>query len=266
MNPLRITIVQSQLHWEDTAANLQMFTDKLTHVSDTDLIVLPETFSTGFSMQAVHLAEGMDGTAVNWMRKTAAEKNAVITGSLIIKEGNEIYNRLIWMQPDGKFNYYNKRHRFSIGGEGEVFTAGAERIIVELNGWKICPLICYDLRFPVWSRNTAEDGYDVLLYVANWPERRIQAWKYLLVARAIENQCYTVGVNCIGTDGNDIYSTGDSMVIDALGNIVYHSPRQDDIHTVELSYADLQKLRTDLPFLKDADSFEVNPHHKFKSH
>lgn len=279
---LRITLVQSNLHWQDVDANLQMFSDKLTSVSDTDLIVLPEMFSTGFSMSAEQLAEEMNGKAVNWMRTVAKAKNAVVTGSLIIKESNPdiedawcYFNRLIWMKPDGKYLTYDKRHLFSLSGEEKVYVAGTDKWIVELNGWKICPLICYDLRFPVWSRNTitpspsgraGEGTYDVLLYVANWPERRIQAWKYLLISRAIENQCYTIGLNRVGNDGNDIYHSGDSMVVDALGNILYHKEQAEDVTTIELNYEDLQKLRESLPFLKDADSFEVNPKTKFRNH
>lgn len=288
-SPLRITLVQSNLHWQDIDANLHMFSEKLTGVSDADLIVLPEMFTTGFSMAAEQLAEEMEGKSVQWMRELAKEKNAVVTGSLIIKvpsssdraEGEVVwlyYNRLIWMKPDGKYLTYDKRHLFNLSGEEKVYTAGTEKWIVELNGWKICPLICYDLRFPVWSRNaphpnppqrggpTEEGPYDVLLYVANWPERRIQAWKYLLIARAIENQCYTIGLNRVGNDGNDIYHSGDSMAVDALGNIIYHKEHIEDITTIELNYEELHKLRESLPFLKDADSFEINPKAKFKSH
>lgn len=270
--PLKVTLVQSSLHWQDIDANLQMFSDKLTGISSTDLIVLPEMFSTGFSMQAEQLAEEMDGKAVNWMHRLAKEKNAVVTGSLIIKEPNPdnedawcYYNRLVWMKPDGKYLTYDKRHLFSLSGEERIYEAGTEKLILELNGWKICPLICYDLRFPVWSRNTA-DGYDVLLYVANWPERRIQAWKYLLIARAIENQCYTIGLNRIGNDGNDMYYSGDSMVVEPLGNTIYHKEHIEGITTIELNYEDLLKLRENLPFLKDADTFELNPRTKFRGH
>ena len=270
--PLRITLVQSSLHWQDVDANLAMFSSKLTGVSGADLIVLPEMFTTGFSMDAERLAEEMDGKAVNWMRELAKEKNAVVTGSLIIKAPDVddeerwcYYNRLIWMKPDGKYLTYDKRHLFSLSGEEKVYTAGTEKWIAELNGWKICPLICYDLRFPVWSRNDV-DGYDVLLYVANWPERRVQAWKYLLIARAIENQCYTIGLNRVGNDGKDIYHSGDSMAVDALGNIIYHKEHTEDVTTIELHYEELHKLRESLPFLKDADSFEVNPKAKFRSH
>lgn len=266
MNNLYITIIQSNLLWEDISSNLEMFSEKIASVKNkSDLIVLPEMFSTGFSMNAKTLAEEMNGKAVQWMRKITAEKNCVITGSLMIKEGGNFFNRLIWMTPDGSFEQYNKRHLFSLSNEPKIYTAGEEKIVVELNGWKICPLVCYDLRFPVWSRNKNAE-YDVLLFVANWPERRIQAWKHLLIARAIENQSYVVGLNRVGNDGNDIYHSGDSMVVDALGNILYHKINDEDIFTIELKYDDLIKVRKSLPFLKDADGFILNPKLKIKSH
>jgi omega-amidase len=272
MSPLKITLVQSSLHWEDIDANLAMFSQKLANISKTDLIVLPEMFSTGFSMKAELLAEEMNGKAIAWMQKTAAEKNAVVTGSLVIraasieKDGDmAFFNRLVWMRPDGTYETYDKRHLFSFSGEDTVYTAGSEKLIVELNGWRIRPLICFDLRFPVWSRNTDAE-YDLLLYVANWPERRVQAWKYLLIARAIENQAYVVGLNRIGNDGNDIYHSGDSMVIDALGNILYHRQHDEDVVTIELNYDELQKVRNQFQFLKEADNFVINPKSKIVGH
>lgn len=241
-----------------------MFSKKISSVGETDLIVLPETFSTGFSMNP-KFAEDMNGQAVEWMKKTAAEKRCVVTGSLMIKERGKFFNRLIWIQPYGELFTYDKRHLFSLSDEPKFFTAGKERIIVELNGWKICPQICYDLRFPVWARNTNAE-YDILLYVANWPERRAQAWKYLLVARAIENQAYVIGENRVGNDAKDISHSGDSMVLDPLGNVLYHKIDAEDISTIEMNYAELKKLREQLPFLKDADDFVINPKAKFKSH
>jgi omega-amidase len=260
---LRVTLIQSILHWEDISANLEMFSQKISTIGETDLIILPETFSTGFSMNP-KFAEEQNGLSVEWMKKMAAEKNCVITGSLMIKERGKYFNRLYWVKPDGEFYTYDKRHLFILSDEPKFFTAGKERLIVELNGWKICPLICYDLRFPVWARN--RDEYDVLLYVANWPERRAQAWKYLLIARAIENQCYTIGLSRVGNDGNDIYHSGDSMVLDPLGNVLYHKHHEENITTLELNYEELQKAREQLPFLKDADDFILNPKAKFKSH
>jgi len=267
-NNLSITLIQSNLHWENIEANLEMFTQKIALIkNNTDLIVLPEMFSTGFSMRAEQLAEDMaNSKAIAWMRKTAAEKNCVITGSLLLKEDDSFFNRLIWMNVDGTMRQYDKRHLFSLSNEDEAFTPGQERLIVELKGWKICPLICYDLRFPVWARNSTADTYDVLLYVANWPERRVYAWKHLLVARAIENQAYVVGLNRVGNDGNDIYCSGDSMVLDPLGKTLYHKEQDEDIATVELSMEELVKARETLPFLNDADAFLINPKAKIKSH
>ncbi|HWB63673.1 MAG TPA: amidohydrolase [Chitinophagales bacterium] len=264
---LKVTLIQANLHWEDVDANLIMFGEKIAGLKEaTDLIVLPEMFSTGFSMNVAKLAEPMNNSkAIKWMRKMAAGKNAVITGSLMLEDGGAFYNRLIWMLPNGTFEQYDKRHLFSLSNEEKLYTPGNERIMVELKGWRVCPLVCYDLRFPVWSRNEPH-GYDLLLYVANWPERRIYAWKQLLVARAIENQSYVIGLNRVGNDGNDIYHSGDSMVVDALGNVLYHKQHDEDVFTTELNYEELEKTRKALPFLKDADSFIVNPKAKIQSH
>jgi predicted amidohydrolase len=264
MKNLSVTLVQSNLHWENIRANLEMFSEKIAQVGETYLIVLPETFTTGFSMNP-KFTEEMNGSAVRWMAQTAAQKNCVVCGSLMIKEEGKFYNRFIWMKPDGSLNTYDKRHLFCISDEPKFFTAGTERLVVELNGWKICPMICYDLRFPVWARNLQAE-YDVLLYVANWPERRRAAWTTLLPARAIENQAYTIGVNRVGEDGKGVTHTGDTMVIDALGNRLYWKENEEDVVTVELNYGELQKLREQLPFLNDADEFVLNPKQKFKSH
>ncbi len=272
MKNLRVTLVQSNLHWDNISANLEMFSKKIDTVvgpltNNTDLIVLPETFTTGFSMNP-KFAETMDGTAVEWMRKTAREKNCVICGSLMIEEEGKFYNRFVWMQPNGEFQTYDKRHLFCISDEPKFFTAGEERLIVELNGWKICPLICYDLRFPVWARNQHSPfaNYHLLLYVANWPERRNVVWKSLLPARAIENQAYVIGVNRVGIDEKNITHTGDSTVIDALGKTLYHIELEEDIFTIELNYEELKNVREQLPFLNDADDFVLNPKLKIKSH
>jgi omega-amidase len=270
---LNITLIQADLHWENIDANLAMFSAKTERINGaTDIIILPEMFSTGFSMNAPSLAEKMDGKAVNWMKQTAAAKNCVVTGSLIIaepvgrsKSEMRYYNRLVWMPPDGEYLYYDKRHLFSLSKEEMVFTPGNQRLVAEWKGWKICPLICYDLRFPVWSRNNGY-GYDLLLYVANWPERRVYAWKQLLVARAIENQCYVAGVNRVGNDGMDFYYSGDSMVVDTMGNVLYHKSEGEDVFTVELNYEALLKTRESLPFLKDADQFSLNPKLKIQAH
>ena len=252
MKNLRLAIIQSNLHWENISANLDMFSAKLGSIKQTDLIVLPETFTTGFSMNP-KLAETMDGRGVKWMQKTAHEKNAVICGSLMITEGGKFYNRLIWAQPNGEILTYDKRHLFCISDEPKFFSAGNERLIVELNGWKVCPLICYDLRFPVWTRCFNHEGngtpaYDILLYVANWPERRNHAWKTLLPARAIENQSFVVGVNRVGKDGNGMTHSGDSMAINAMGEILYGKEHEEDIFNVEFTYSELEKVRGQLPF------------------
>jgi len=265
-NNLHVTLVQSDLNWENIPVNLEMFTRKLRTVSKTDLIILPEMFSTGFSMNTEKLAEEMSGTAVEWMKKTTAEKKCAVCGSIMIQERNEFFNRLVWMPANGEYKVYDKRHLFSLSNEPETYTAGKEKLLVELNGWKICPLVCYDLRFPVWSRNTKSDSYDLLIYVANWPERRNYAWKSLLVARAIENQSYVAGLNRMGNDGNGIYHSGDSMVIDAMGKILYHVENREDVFTIELSAEALNDTRKNLPFLKDADDFVMNEKPKIKSH
>ncbi len=264
MKNLRVTLIQSNLHWENISANLEMFSEKINAIAETDLIVLPETFTTGFSMNP-KFAEAMDGSAVEWMRKFANEKGCVVCGSLMINDDGRFYNRLVWMQPDGEFLTYDKRHLFCISDEPKFFTAGEERLIVELNGWKICPLICYDLRFPVWARNHNAE-YDILLYVANWPERRNVAWKTLLPARAIENQAYVIGVNRVGVDEKNISHTGDSMAIDALGKTLYYKEHEEDVATIELNYEEFKKVREQLPFLNDADDFVLNPKLKIKSH
>jgi omega-amidase len=260
MKDLRITLVQTKLHWHKPELNLPMFDALLTQVkkSSTDIILLPEMFSTGFSMQAAALAEEMDGYAVTWMKKTAKQKNAILCGSLIIKEKNKFYNRLIWMNPDGTYLVYDKRHLFRMAHEEKTYAAGKKKIIVDCKGWKICPLVCYDLRFPVWSRRTEKENYDLLIYVANWPERRKHAWKQLLVARAIENQSYVAGLNRIGKDGNKINYTGDTAVIDPLGKkISFTKASMTSVETVTLSAKVLQGWREQMKTWMDADRFSL---------
>ncbi len=263
MQKLNVTIVQSPLHWENPEANLAMFTEKLNLLQElTDLIVLPEMFTTGFAVERAHIAEEPEGQGFQWLRKMAAEKKAVICGSLAVKEKGKLYNRLYWVEPNGKYSYYNKRHLFRMARENEHFSAGDKRIICEWKGWKICPLICYDLRFPVWARNqwkTAHEAeYDLLLYVANWPEARGFPWKSLLIARAIENQCFVVGVNRIGPDGNNINHSGDSMILnprgEQLSNMQAHENRAE---TLELDYEYLASFRKQFPVGMDADKFEL---------
>lgn len=262
MSDLTVSLIQANLHWEDIAANLAMFDQKIDSIKErTEVIVLPEMFSTGFSMQSARLSETMDGGAVQWMKKKAKQKNVIITGSLIIEEGGEYYNRLIWMLPNGAFGIYNKRHLFGFAGEEDHYKAGDKRLIAQVKGWKINLTVCYDLRFPVWSRNSIlEDGapaYDVLINVANWPERRNTPWRALLQARAIENQSYMIGLNRVGNDGNNIYHSGDSSLIDPIGEIIYHKAHDEDIFTYTLSRSHLDELRTKFPFMKDADKFII---------
>jgi len=263
MSDLKVTLIQSQLHWENIAENLRMFDEKINAIPErTEVIVLPEMFSTGFSMQSARLAETMDGSAVQWMKKKAAEKNVIITGSLIIQDGDRYVNRLIWMQPNGVYGVYDKRHLFGYAGEHEHYLPGDKRLIAQVKGWKINLSVCYDLRFPVWARNAivAETGapaYDVLINVANWPERRNTPWKTLLQARAIENQALVIGVNRVGNDGNNIYHSGDSSIIDPMGEIIYQKAHDEDIFTYTLERTRLEEVRKNLPFLKDADKFQV---------
>jgi predicted amidohydrolase len=283
MPPLTITLIQPDVHWEDKAANLELLGARIDAINDkTNLVILPEMFSTGFSMRPEALAEPMDGPSVAWMKQTAARKKVILTGSLIIEEKGRYFNRLIWMLPNGQYGTYDKRHRFAYAGEHEHYTAGHKRLIASVNGWKVNLLICYDLRFPVWSRQqlqeplepatpgqpipsprkadgTLEPEYDLLIYVANWPERRSHAWKTLLQARAIENQAFVVGVNRVGNDGNNIYHSGDSMIIDPLGEVLYHAPKEESIFTSTLQPEKLEEVRTRFPFWQDADRFAIDP-------
>ena len=265
---LRVTMLQQPLVWEDPLANLKHFTALVNKIKkgSTDVIVLPEMFTTGFSMDAAHLAEEKGGMAMSWMAEVASEKNAAVCGSVMMKEKNKIYNQFVWMYPDLSFTIYNKRHLFRMGREDNVFTPGTESVLIEYKGWKVCPLVCYDLRFPVWSRNrlskisatVAEPEYDVLLYVANWPEARRYAWSQLLIARAIENQCYVIGVNRVGKDGNGLVYSGESVALDPLGNSI-NKPvtSKPAVETVVLVAASLKKLRKAFPVLMDADQFSV---------
>lgn len=263
MSTLTVTLIQAALHWEDKQQNLQMLEEKIRGIKErTEVIVLPEMFSTGFSMKPEVLAETMDGEAVAWMKRMSAEKRAIITGSLIIKEDDHYFNRLIWMQPDGKSGYYDKRHLFAYALEDQHYSSGNKRLVASVKGWKVNLQVCYDLRFPVWSRhNFAATGgvpeYDLLIYVANWPERRNHAWKTLLQARAIENQCFIIGVNRVGKDGNDIYHSGDSMAVNPMGEILYTKEHDEDVHTITLHKEELEQVRSKLPFWKDGDNFMI---------
>lgn len=259
MQNLKVTIIQSDLHWENKEENLRMFAQKIDAIEEaTDLIVLPEMFTTGFSMQPEKFAEPMTGATLSWLRQKAQKKKCVITASFICEENGNYFNRLVWMKPDGSFSTYDKRHLFSMGDENNHYASGKKKIIEEIKGWKICPLICYDLRFPSWARNSKNNPYDLLIYVANWPERRNHPWKTLLLARAIENQCYVVGLNRVGNDGNQIYHSGDSAVINPKGEVISKTKANDEsTETVELSHAELQEFRKQFPVLNDADDFEL---------
>ena len=262
MGLLGCSLIQSQLHWEDKNANLQMFEQKINSITtQTHVVILPEMFSTGFSMQPEKFAEKMDGPTVEWMTKIASSKKIILTGSIIIEEEQNYFNRLIWMLPNGQYGYYDKRHLFAYGEEDRYYKAGTKRLVASVNGWKVNLMVCYDLRFPVWSRQQPDDGgfeYDVLVYVANWPQKRNTAWKSLLRARAIENQCYVIGVNRVGNDGNNIYHSGDSMIIDPLGEILYQKPDEEDIFTTQLNKERLNEVRQKFQFLRDADDFKIS--------
>jgi len=263
MSTLTVTTIQPDLRWEDKTANLRRLEEKIDGIGvHTELVILPEMFSTGFSMRPEVLAEPMEGPTVAWMRAIAARKKIILTGSVIIEEEGKYFNRLIWMLPNGQYGYYDKRHRFAYAGENEHYSAGHKRLVASVKGWKILLQVCYDLRFPVWSRQAAEDGlpeYDLIIYVANWPERRSHAWKTLLQARAIENQSYVAGVNRVGDDGNKIEHSGDSMIIDPLGEILYHGVGKEEVFTLTLEKEKLDAIRERFPFWKDADRFHIDP-------
>lgn len=251
-----ISVIQAPLVWENPIANMLYFHEKFKAVNPrTDLVVLTEMFTTGFSMNPFLTAETMQGDTIKWMQSAAMQFKFAITGSIIIFENKQFYNRMVFVHPNGKIDYYDKRHLFTLAGEDQVYSPGSEKVIVNYKFWKICLQVCYDLRFPVFSRNV--ENYDVLIYVANWPEKRIHAWKTLLCARAIENQCYVIGVNRVGKDGNDIYHSGNSLVIDPLGEVLYHMADEEDVFTITLQKDWLEEVRAKLPFLKDGDEFGV---------
>ncbi len=284
MPSLTITLIQSQLNWEDKEANLRMFEEKINAIKGkTEMVVLPEMFSTGFSMNAKSLAEKMDGPTMEWMARIAKEHRIILTGSLIIEEDGYYYNRLIWMLPVGQYGHYDKRHLFGFAGEDQHYSPGNKRLIASVNGFKLNMQICYDLRFPVWAsqqsfvppllgkkrvshfdafKEPEHPEYDILVYVANWPEKRNHAWKTLIQARAIENQCYVIGLNRVGNDGNDIYYSGDSMIVDALGKTLYEKSYDEDIFTITLLKEKIDEIRKQFPFWKDAEHFMIVPKDK----
>ncbi len=258
MEDLIVTIIQSELSWENKEKNLELFSSIIGGIREkTDLIILPEMFTTGFTMNAQSLAEGMQEHSIQQMKKWSEEKNCVITGSMIIGENGKYHNRLIWMTPEG-FQIYDKRHLFGLSKEDNTYTRGENKILPTLKGWKILPLICYDLRFPVWSRRTKKENYDLLIYVANWPERRVYAWKQLLIARAIENQSYLAAVNRVGNDGNNIYHSGESAIIDFKGEkLSGPSTGNEFVQTITLNYEELNKFRKQFAFFDDGDEFNL---------
>ena len=255
---LKITIFQAYLFWENIDKNLQNLALRLSMgiKEKTDLIILPEMFNTGFSMNAEALAEELNGKTMQWMKQMAVKYECVVTGSLIIKENDNHYNRMIWMLPDGSFSFYDKRHLFGLGNEDKNYTAGTENVIVDLKGWKIRLAICYDLRFPVWLRNKEEE-YDILMLIASWPDQRSSHWNALIPARAIENQSYVIAVNRVGHDGKEVYHSGHSQCIDPMGKTIYYKPEDEDLYTFSIHYDELTKTRKSFPFLKDADNFEI---------
>ena len=254
---MKVALIQSSLFWENPIANRNNFEEKINAISEkADLIVLPEMFTSGFTMNPKYVCEAMDGETVLWLKLIAKAKNSAITGSLIIKENNNYYNRLVFVFPSGEIQFYNKRHLFTLAGEEKAYTAGKEKLIIDYLGFKICPLICYDLRFPVFSRNTEE--YDVLLYVSNWPKPRINAWDALLKARAIENMSYTIGVNRVGIDNNKLEYNGHSQIIDFSGNYLLEPQENDGVYYTKLHKNNLLDFREKFGFLNDRDAFTVS--------
>ena len=254
---MKVALIQSLLVWENPQANRNNFEEKINAISEkVDLIVLPEMFTSGFTMNPKDVCEAMDGETVLWLKLIAKAKNSAITGSLIIKENNNYYNRLVFVFPSGEIQFYDKRHLFTLAGEEKAYTAGKEKLIIDYLGFKICPLICYDLRFPVFSRNSEE--YDVLLFVSNWPKPRINAWDALLKARAIENMSYTIGVNRVGIDNNKLEYNGHSQIIDFSGNYLLEPQKNDGVYYTKLHKNNLLDFREKFGFLNDRDAFTVS--------
>jgi len=267
VSSLTITLIQTDLHWENKKANLEMLRHKIESIKEkTEVVILPEMFTTGFSMKPGIFAEKMDGETVQWMKKIAAERKIILTGSVMIEEGGKYFNRLIWMLPTGEHGVYDKRHLFAFADEHKHYSPGNKKLIASVKGWKINLQVCYDLRFPVWARQSqpylGEAGrdpeYDLIINVANWPEKRILAWKTLLQARAIENQCFVIGVNRVGEDGEKIFYNGESSIIDPLGEIIYQKNKDEDIFTYTLQKEKISETRSQFPFWRDADSFLIN--------
>ena len=252
---MRVSIIQADLIWESPKENLLRFSEKMSAIGDTDVIILPEMFTTGFSMNAQQLAERMDGTSVSWMKQKAKELDALVCGSIIIEENGKYFNRFLSVHPSGKIDIYDKKHLFNLGREGAHYEPGNQRVTFEYKGWKIKPLICYDVRFPVWARNT--EDYDLLIYIASFPKIRRNAWSSLLKARAIENQVYTIGVNRVGIDDDGFEYSGDSAILDFNGDYLYEQSDKEDVFTTSLDYNAQKSYREKFPFLSDRDSFNL---------
>lgn len=256
MQNLKVAALQTPLYWHDAARNREMFDQQLEGIAgDTDVVVLPEMFSTGFTQQPELCAETMSGPTVRWMEDQAAALDVALTGSVVIEDKGQYYNRLVWMQPNGQHYCYDKRHLFRMAGEHHHYASGSAKLVVDYKGWRICPMICYDLRFPAWIRN--QEQYDLLIFVANWPKPRRFAWSTLLRARAIENIAYAIGVNRVGTDGNDIAYPGESAILDYLGDTLAGSSDQPQRLEAVLEPEPLKKFRDRFPFFEDADAFEI---------
>ena len=257
-NELHVVGIQADLVWENPTQNLDFFEEKIKTLSKkTDLVVLPEMFTSGFTMKPEKVAEKMNGNAVSWMQKMASENDIAICGSLVILEKGNYYNRLIFVNPSQKIETYDKRHSFTLAGEDKVYTSGSEKLIVTYKGWKICPLVCYDLRFPVWARNT--ENYDLLIFMANWPVTRIKAWETLLKARAIENMSYVIGVNRTGKDANDYKYSGNSLIVDYFGEEISNLQNNEvGIVKATLVKTEQDRIRKKLGFLNDKDSFKID--------
>ncbi len=261
MPSLTITLIQAYLFWEDKKANLEMFQQKIESIKEkTEIVILPEMFNTGFSMKPELFAEKMGGETVEWMKKISSNKKIILTGSIMIEEGGKFFNRLLWVLPNGEYGIYDKRHLFAYADEHAHYSAGNKKLIASVKGWKINLQVCYDLRFPVWSRQPAgdlENQYDLLINVANWPEKRSLAWKTLLRARAIENQCFVAGINRVGEDGNKINYNGGSTIIDPMGEIIYEKNSEEDVFTFTLEKEKVTDTRNRFPFWRDADFFLI---------
>lgn len=253
---MKIALIQTELSWENPNENITLLQEKINAISQyVDLIVLPEMFTSGFTMNPKNVAQTMQGEAISWLKETAKNKDCAITGSLVIEENGNYYNRLVFVFPNGEIQFYDKRHLFSLAGEDKEYTAGKDKLIIDYKGFKICPLICYDLRFPVFSRNVEE--YDLLIYVANWPKVRIDAWDILLKARAVENMSYVIGVNRVGSDNNNLEYVGHSQVIDYLGNYLQEPQETEGVFIVKMNKEKLLETRNKLSFLNDKDEFAI---------